>query len=377
MKSWDANPAPLSTAKQFPASHSCDDQLRVEPVMPTAPPLPSNSPHPGVAWRSGLDQKAQSGDLKPGFEPNRGALRLRPAKSGYSGKPLATKVLHHRNPKPKTMGVTHYGYRFYDPETGRWPSRDPIEEMGGLNLYGFVGNDGMNYWDLLGQKWEKIGLHSHNSRMIYERGETSDTFEELAKIVGLDPTESGKWAIPVARSVGADWENCRYSVPNIYIVADLLQGGGNSLIGSIWSRFVNIGGSIGNLFTFTGDAKRLKVTSASELIKELNSTKGDLLGIVIFAHGTSSGYIGDFTATDWTNQENVMAGVSTGGYKIKTADLMQCYSGAVNPRSGFKWSDKWRPLVHGRLRTYDGMNALGLDMGDTNNRRRPGPRSKW
>ena len=118
--------------------------------MPTAPPLPSNSPHSGVAWRSGLDQKAQSGALKLGFEPNRGALRLRPAKSGYSGKPLATKVLHHRNPKPKTMGVTHYGYRYYDPNTGRWPSRDPIEERGGMNLYGFVNNDGVNRWDTLG-----------------------------------------------------------------------------------------------------------------------------------------------------------------------------------------------------------------------------------
>jgi len=118
--------------------------------MPTAPPLPSNSPHPGVAWRSGLDQKAQSGALKLGFEPNLGALRLRPAKSGYSGKPLATKVLHHRNPKPKTMGVTYYGYRYYDPATGRWPSRDPIGERGGINLYGFVGNDGLNNLDTLG-----------------------------------------------------------------------------------------------------------------------------------------------------------------------------------------------------------------------------------
>lgn len=31
-----------------------------------------------------------------------------------------------------------------------WPSRDPIEEEGGLNLYGFVGNDGVNAWDYLG-----------------------------------------------------------------------------------------------------------------------------------------------------------------------------------------------------------------------------------
>lgn len=40
-----------------------------------------------------------------------------------------------------------------EPETGRWPNRDPIEERGGLNLYGFVGNDGVNRWDLLGLWW--------------------------------------------------------------------------------------------------------------------------------------------------------------------------------------------------------------------------------
>ncbi|MFI2796194.1 RHS repeat-associated core domain-containing protein, partial [Haloferula sp. A504] len=38
------------------------------------------------------------------------------------------------------MGVTYYGYRWYDPVTGRWPSRDLIEERGGVNLYVFVGN---------------------------------------------------------------------------------------------------------------------------------------------------------------------------------------------------------------------------------------------
>jgi len=31
-----------------------------------------------------------------------------------------------------------------------WPSRDPIEEEGGENLYGFVRNDGIDTWDLLG-----------------------------------------------------------------------------------------------------------------------------------------------------------------------------------------------------------------------------------
>jgi hypothetical protein len=38
----------------------------------------------------------------------------------------------------------------YDPTTGRWCSRDPIQEEGGLNLYGFVSNRAVNEFDRLG-----------------------------------------------------------------------------------------------------------------------------------------------------------------------------------------------------------------------------------
>ena len=54
-------------------------------------------------------------------------------------------------PNGKRDRMADYGYRYYDPLTGRWPSRDPIGEMGGMNLYGFVGNDGVNRWDFLGK----------------------------------------------------------------------------------------------------------------------------------------------------------------------------------------------------------------------------------
>ncbi len=46
--------------------------------------------------------------------------------------------------------LLYYGYRYYDPLTGRWPSRDPIGEKGGVNLYSFVDNNGISYCDLLG-----------------------------------------------------------------------------------------------------------------------------------------------------------------------------------------------------------------------------------
>ena len=38
------------------------------------------------------------------------------------------------------LDLVYYNYRHYSPALGRWLSRDPIEERGGLNLYAFVGN---------------------------------------------------------------------------------------------------------------------------------------------------------------------------------------------------------------------------------------------
>jgi RHS repeat-associated protein len=49
-----------------------------------------------------------------------------------------------------TSKLYYYGYRWYDPVTGRWLGRDPIGENGGVNLYGFVGNDGVDRSDFLG-----------------------------------------------------------------------------------------------------------------------------------------------------------------------------------------------------------------------------------
>ncbi len=44
----------------------------------------------------------------------------------------------------------YYGYRYYNPELGRWPSRDPIGERGGLSLYTFVVNSPVDATDVLG-----------------------------------------------------------------------------------------------------------------------------------------------------------------------------------------------------------------------------------
>jgi len=50
-------------------------------------------------------------------------------------------------------GFLYYGYRYYTPSTGRWLSRDRIEETGGKNLYGFLANDSIERLDPLGLQW--------------------------------------------------------------------------------------------------------------------------------------------------------------------------------------------------------------------------------
>ena len=46
--------------------------------------------------------------------------------------------------------LLYYGYRYYNASTGRWTSRDPAQEDGGENLYGFVSDDPVNGRDPFG-----------------------------------------------------------------------------------------------------------------------------------------------------------------------------------------------------------------------------------
>ena len=51
----------------------------------------------------------------------------------------------------RDTGLTRHGARDYDPETGRWTAKDPIQFMGGhTNLYAYVFNDPINKFDPLG-----------------------------------------------------------------------------------------------------------------------------------------------------------------------------------------------------------------------------------
>ncbi len=50
----------------------------------------------------------------------------------------------------RNSGTYYYGFRFYEPNFQRWLNRDPIQERGGINLYGFVGNNPQRWVDSFG-----------------------------------------------------------------------------------------------------------------------------------------------------------------------------------------------------------------------------------
>ena len=102
----------------------------------------------------------------------------------------------------------YYGYRYYNPFHGRWLSRDPIGEEGGLNLYGFVGNDPVNNWDYLGLDF--IALADRNV------GGTGGIFKHLAleKWVGCNQKKDEELAVSAWKSASASDKVELLNTPN-------------------------------------------------------------------------------------------------------------------------------------------------------------------
>ncbi|MBK9118314.1 MAG: hypothetical protein IPM18_01760 [Phycisphaerales bacterium] len=77
-------------------------------------------------------------------------------------------------------GLGYWGYRYYEPVFGRWMSRDPIEERGGLLLYTFVSNRPVGGIDALGL----IDSVTMSAPKIVL---TSSTIAEGAGLLGIAP----------------------------------------------------------------------------------------------------------------------------------------------------------------------------------------------
>ena len=104
---------------------------------------------------------------------------------GMSG-PLAEKNTYRFSSKEwnGNAGLYYYGFRFYEPNVQRWLNRDPIEEKGGINLYGFVHNDALGNIDPMGESLagKLCTLGAKGVRRVY-KGLMGESIKDAAKAV--------------------------------------------------------------------------------------------------------------------------------------------------------------------------------------------------
>jgi RHS repeat-associated protein len=93
--------------------------------------------------------------------------------------------------------------RFYNPETGRWINRDPIEEVGGENLYAAVLNDPINKLDYLGLN---VFLQARVNRIeaYLAAGDEAGAGQE-AYFLYVNLTTGGQFLSPFANEMMEHW----------------------------------------------------------------------------------------------------------------------------------------------------------------------------
>jgi RHS repeat-associated protein len=118
--------------------------------MIAALPTPSASTFPVFARRSGGGHNPGARTPSPEIGPFPTPNRPKPPRPRNPRNSMASNRLRRKSANAKSVHVADYGYRYYDPLTGRWPSRDPIGERGESNLYSILRNNALNKADYLG-----------------------------------------------------------------------------------------------------------------------------------------------------------------------------------------------------------------------------------
>ena len=103
-------------------------------------------------------------------------------------------------PNSRTPGLYYYRARYYDPQAGRFTTRDPIGFNGGINQYVYVRNNSVNYIDPNGlayfakrplNGWFWIGTFSCRPGGIDDINNTEISHEQLFFEDGKYPPNIG------------------------------------------------------------------------------------------------------------------------------------------------------------------------------------------
>ena len=140
-------------------------------------------------------------------------------------------------------GFSYYGYRYYNPVTGRWLNRDPIGERGGFNLYSMVSNDGINNVDLLGLEPDLDEIEQRYRNMIKdarERGKdvAADNLEHFLDGDGSQRTLDWKWLRGFRVVTGAERVNQKRFEKSLKEIAAKMVDGDERDFNDHWDRSI-------------------------------------------------------------------------------------------------------------------------------------------
>jgi hypothetical protein len=204
------------------------------------------------------------------------------------------------------------------------------------------------------------------------------TIEALAEIIGLDAASCEKWLKLDTKEVplgSAIIEGGNYSIPNTWICANLLKMSfKEGVIDSVVNFFASLGGDLGEFVGTDIMVQGMHVVKADDfdkLISEIKAHKGDIWGIIIYAHGNASGAVtptsgmsSDKNKQKIRSQEEIISALNMQGFKLSKSYARQCesfrtYTDKKNNKTD--WKEKWEDVSKDPKGHY-GYNVLTFDL---------------
>ena len=186
-----------------------------------------------------------------------------------------------------------------------------------------TGDNSLKYYTCKGRAVSSQLMIALNSPRSSRKQVSADGWRKLAEKTGLDVNEVERWGQDFSYTASPDGLKVRVGVPNVWICADLLQGG------NLWNRgVVNWGGTFGQAISYLGtwDKKEIHCWDIKDLRQTLDQYQGKIWGMVLYAHGDK---IGNIFAShgEQLHQTELIAAVEKQRFKLAALYLMQCYSG--------------------------------------------------
>jgi len=232
-------------------------------MLSPQPAMPSCAPLPPIPAEVAEDRSQTRPADPPDDDPSAGSAAKPPSDPTQGGgcenrhNSLETSELNTNPSFFPSMDVTYYGYRWYDPATGRWPSRDPIEEAGGINLYSFVGNDAVNKNDILGlQTLDEI--EQRYREMIKAarkqgRNVAVDNLEHFLDGDGTARTLDWQWLRQFSAVRSAERVNQQRFETSLIDIAGKMADGESREFSDYWDRVIK-GSAFTELYYASGDS---------------------------------------------------------------------------------------------------------------------------